>query len=49
MDIALEGFQLKKEDRLSAIGFFFTSSKEKERKFNHSLLDLKEIKEMRID
>lgn len=47
--IALEGFQLKKEDNLSAISFFFSSSKEKEQKFHYSLLDLKETKEMRID
>ena len=48
MGIILEELQLKKEDRLSVINFSFSSSKEKEQEFNHSLLDEK-IVELRID
>ncbi len=48
MGIILEELQLKKEDRLSVINFSFSSSKEKEQEFNHSLLDEK-ITELRID
>ena len=46
--IALEELQLKKEDKLSTISFSFSSSKEKEQKFNNNLLDEKII-ELRID
>jgi putative Mg2+ transporter-C (MgtC) family protein len=48
MGLVLEELQLKKEDKLSIISFFFSSSKEKEQEFNHSLLDEK-IVELRID
>jgi putative Mg2+ transporter-C (MgtC) family protein len=48
MGIILEELQLKKEDKLSTISFSFSSSKEKEQEFNHSLLNEK-IVELRIE
>jgi len=40
---------LKKERNLSAIDFSFSSTEEKEQKFNQSLLEIEEIIEIKID
>ncbi|MFP4082084.1 MAG: MgtC/SapB family protein [Candidatus Aminicenantes bacterium] len=47
--IKFRDFSLKKKDDLSYIDFSFTSSEDKEQKFNQDLLNIKEILEIKID
>lgn len=47
--IKFQELTLKKEENLSAIDFSFSSTEEKEQKFNQSLLEIEEIIEIKID
>jgi len=47
--LKLEELELRKQGELSIISFSFSSSEEKEQKFNQSLIDLGDILEMRIE